>query len=152
MAAKRHKKHKKNSRACNFNGLKWIKIKILIFYKFIKSDICKGNRHCEWNLADSPENGWQFLVKIWIISIPWWDVFHTDCLADWFSVRRRKQYFCPCCRQMFCTKRWRDPGDIPPLNNLRDWDWPWEWHFQALQACLYDPRDRRLDWLELLCS
>lgn len=32
-------------------------------------------------------------------------VFHLECLADWYSVKRRKQYLCPCCRQIFFTKR-----------------------------------------------
>ena len=31
--------------------------------------------------------------------------FHSECLLDWFSTRRRKQYFCPCCRQNYFEKR-----------------------------------------------
>ena len=27
--------------------------------------------------------------------------FHSDCLADWFSLRKRKHHLCPCCRQEF---------------------------------------------------
>ena len=33
--------------------------------------------------------------------------FHLNCLLDWYSVRRRKQYLCPCCRQMFFDKHRR---------------------------------------------